>query len=125
MRFALPVICLLFATVAFAETPNSAGRPSDQAAKTQVSERSGTPLTVAPGEGPEPSECRDRIHTVREERGLPNIERKTAQPNEYLIKAVDKRIDGCSVMVMHHDIRDVRPLPQGQPLPPRLIPLRR
>lgn len=64
--------------------------------------------------------CRDRIHTVREERGLPAIQRETADPEEpLLIAAVDHRIDDCSVMVMKYDTRDVRPLPkpaEGAPL---------
>lgn len=64
--------------------------------------------------------CRDRIHTVRHERDLPAIERETADPEEpLLIAAVDHRIDGCSVMVMKYDTRDVRPIPkpdEGAPL---------
>ncbi|MGV3555334.1 MAG: hypothetical protein ACO1OD_08765 [Croceibacterium sp.] len=64
--------------------------------------------------------CRDRIHTVRQERGLPAMERETADPEEpLLIAAVDHRIDGCSVMVMKYDSRDVRPIPKpddGAPL---------
>lgn len=56
--------------------------------------------------------CRDRIHTVRAERGLPALERAPAAPDESLfIAAVDHRIDGCSVMVMRNDTSDVRPLP--------------
>jgi hypothetical protein len=56
--------------------------------------------------------CRDRIHEVRQERGLPKLQRDTASPDEaLLIAAVDKRIDGCSVMVMLNDLSDVRPLP--------------
>jgi len=44
---------------------------------------------------PEPANCRDRIHTVREDRGLPKLERDTASPDEPLfVAAVDKRIDG-------------------------------
>jgi len=65
--------------------------------------------------------CRDRIHTVREERGLPAIERDTADSEEPLfIAAVDHRIDGCSVMVMKHDSRDVRPLPKPDERAPLL-----
>jgi hypothetical protein len=56
--------------------------------------------------------CRDRIHEVRQDRGLPMLQRDTAKPDEPLfIAAVDKRIDGCSVMVMRNNLADVRPLP--------------
>jgi hypothetical protein len=68
--------------------------------------------------------CRDRIHMVRQERGLPTLQRDTASPDEPLfIAAVDKRIDGCSVMVMRSDLSDVRPLPAIAG-PGRMIPAR-
>ena len=77
-------------------------------------------------QGPaEPGEavCRDRIHTVREERGLPAIERGTADPDEPLfIAAVDHRIDGCSVMVMRQNTRDIRPIPKPDERAPLLRP---
>ena len=63
--------------------------------------------------------CRDRIELVRQERGLPMLQRDTAKPDETLfIAAVDKRIDGCSVLVMRNNLADVRPLPapNGEPL---------
>ncbi len=57
--------------------------------------------------------CRDRIHKVRQERGLPQLQRDTATSDEaLLIAAVDHRIGGCSVMVMRGDTADVRPLPE-------------
>jgi hypothetical protein len=56
--------------------------------------------------------CRDRIHQVREERGLPSLDRGNASADQaLLIAAVDRRIDGCSVMVMRNNLADVRPLP--------------
>jgi hypothetical protein len=73
-------------------------------------------LPSQPGE----AVCRDRIHKVREERGLPAIQPETADSEDpLLIAAVDHRIDGCSVMVMKYDSRDVRPIPkpdEGTPL---------
>lgn len=64
-----------------------------------------------PGE-PAESACRDRIALVREAQGQPRLERQPASPERpYLIAAVDKRIDGCAVMQMHHDVNDLRPLP--------------
>jgi hypothetical protein len=69
--------------------------------------------------------CRDRIVLVREELGLPKLERDTASPDEpLLIAAVDKRIDGCAVMVMHGNTSDVRPLPEFQKGPGQLMPAR-
>jgi hypothetical protein len=69
--------------------------------------------------------CRDRIVLVREERGLPKLERDTASPDEpLLIAAVDKRIDGCAVMVMHGNTSDVRPLPEFQEGSGQLMPAR-
>jgi hypothetical protein len=56
--------------------------------------------------------CNDRIELVRQERGLPKLQRDTASPDEpLLIAAVDRRVDGCSVMVMYNDTTDIRPLP--------------
>ena len=69
--------------------------------------------------------CRDRIELVREERGLPKLERDSASPDEaLLIAAVDKRVDGCSVMVMRHDTSDIRPLPEFEDGPSQLMPAR-
>jgi hypothetical protein len=69
--------------------------------------------------------CRDRIEMVREERGLPKLERHTASPDEPLmIAAVDKRIDGCAVMVMHGNASDIRPLPEFEEGPGQLMPAR-
>ena len=57
--------------------------------------------------------CRDRIETVRAERGLPMLDRQPASTEDpLLIAAVDRRIDGCSVLVMRHDTSDVRPVPK-------------
>jgi hypothetical protein len=69
--------------------------------------------------------CRDRIEAVRDERGLPKLNRdKAASDEALLIAAVDRRIGGCSVMVMRNDTSDIRPLPRFQDGPPRLTPLK-
>jgi hypothetical protein len=68
--------------------------------------------------------CRDRIVAAREAHGLPRLSRDTAKPGEPLfIAAVDKRIDGCSVMVMRNNLSDIRPLPEFSDAPAQLIPL--
>ncbi|NTZ43230.1 hypothetical protein G7A66_09025 [Altererythrobacter sp. SALINAS58] len=127
MRFALIIPCMLVASLAAAKGAGSAnapewiaGYPMPPTSSPAADHPSGT--SVAPET--EANACRDRIHNVRQERGLRRLEREDGAPKSYLIKAVDQRIDGCSVMVMHHDMNDVRPLPDVQSLPVRLIPIR-
>jgi hypothetical protein len=56
--------------------------------------------------------CHDRIEQVRQDRGLPKLDRGDTSPDEPLfIAAVDMRMGNCSVMVMANDINDIRPLP--------------
>ena len=107
MRQAIVVAALLACTAASPPSEPSIAPP----------EIDGLQVPAEPGE----AVCRDRIHTVREERGLPTIRRKTADPDvPLLIAAVDHRIDGCSVMVMRHDTRDVRPIPKPDERAPLL-----
>lgn len=69
--------------------------------------------------------CHGRIVVARAERGLPPVRRDNAAAGEPLfIAAVDKQIDGCEVLVMRNDIRDIRPLPEFQDGPGQLRPLR-
>lgn len=70
--------------------------------------------------------CRDRITQAREAAGKPPLlDRTPASPDRpNLIYAVDKRIDGCAVMVMHGDVNDVRPIPPRSEQGARVIPLR-
>ncbi|WP_298466412.1 hypothetical protein [uncultured Erythrobacter sp.] len=65
----------------------------------------------------DPQDCRDRISKAREALGLPpQLDREPASPDKpHLIYAVDRRQDGCSVMVMKGNRDDIRQLP----LPPR------
>jgi hypothetical protein len=124
MRFAIPLACLLLATGAAADTPRPSTRAFERMPLAEVPSQGAAPRTVVPDMAlpgpPGPQDCRDRIHTVREERGLPAVERETADPEEpLLIKALDKRVDGCSVMVMHHNTNDIRQLPQAHE--PRLM----
>lgn len=93
MRVVLPLIALLLTT--------GAGAP-------RVVE--GPPLATAPD--PEGAVCRDRIQQVRRELGKPALDRDASPQEPLLIAAVDKRIGGCSVMVMRNDTSDVRPLPE-------------
>jgi hypothetical protein len=64
--------------------------------------------------------CRDRIQEVRRELGKPALERESTRADPLFIAAVDKRIGGCSVLVMRNDTSDIRPLPE--PREHRLMP---
>ena len=58
-------------------------------------------------------ECEQTITQVRGANGQPALRREGAVPEDAeMIAAVDHRIDGCSVMVMHNDTLDVRPVPE-------------
>jgi hypothetical protein len=65
--------------------------------------------------------CRDRIQEVRRELGKPPLD-QTGREDPLFIAAVDKRVGGCSVMVMRNDTSDIRPLPAPQEH--RLMPAR-
>lgn len=117
MRIVLPLAALLFTSAATAADAPSA-RSSAPAQRSAPQFDQGV---ISPDEA---RSCRDRIHTAREERGLPKLQRDTASPDEPLfIAAVDKRIDGCSVLVMRNNTSDIRPLPtiegKGQLMPAR------
>jgi hypothetical protein len=104
MRVALSLIAVTLATGAAAE-PSGAPQP--------------VPPEPVPGamsvRTDQKAVCNDRIELVRQERGLPKLQRDTASPDEpLLIAAVDRRVDGCSVMVMYNDTSDIRPLPEPQ-----------
>jgi hypothetical protein len=111
MRATVPLIALALATGAAAEPPATMPAPGI------VVPAPDTQLTSPEGRTP----CRDTIHAVREERGLPQLRRETASPGEpLLIAAVDHRIGGCAVMVMYGNTSDVRPLPALPDGPARL-----
>lgn len=67
--------------------------------------------------------CRDRIEQVRAEAGRPQLERGPADADKPLMMyAVDRKIDGCSVMVPVADPTDIRTSPA--PGKPERIPAR-
>ncbi len=110
MRAVLPLIALLLTT--------GAGLPQT----VQIQPTPGEVQIPAPAIGSESSTsvCRDRIQEVRRELGKPDLDRDTLSQDPLLIAAVDKRIGGCSVMVMRDDTSDIRPLPG--PAEHRLMP---
>jgi hypothetical protein len=99
MRVAVALIALLFST--------GAGVP--ETAQVQPETRI-APLTA---EAPR-AVCRDTVQQVRRELGQPVLERDASPRDPLLIAAVDKRIGGCSVLVMRDDTSDIRPLPAPQ-----------
>ena len=62
---------------------------------------------------PSDTECRDRIARAREAAGKPPLlDREPASPDRpHHIYAVDRRQDGCAVMVIKGNPDDIRPLP--------------
>ena len=117
MRLLLLSPLLLLSVSASAEAPTPTDRLSPP-----------PPALRDRGEMTDPSAtavCRDRIDRAREERGLPKLRRDKAAPNEpLLIAAVDRRVGGCSVLVMRNNLSDIRPLPEFQDAPAQLIPLK-
>ena len=103
-RVVLPLIALLLTTGA--KAPETV----------QVEPVLPTPPMMGPVIGAQGSStvCRDRIHEVRRELGTPALDRDATPAEPLFIAAVDKRIDGCSVMVMRNDTSDIRPLPAPQ-----------
>ena len=66
--------------------------------------------------------CRDRIAKAREDYGQPPLlKREPASPERPLaIYAVDRREEGCGVIVMMGDTTDIRPVPE-QPKGSRIM----
>ncbi len=80
--------------------------------------------TPAPQLQKDGQNCRGKIVAVRDERGLPMLRRdNTTRDDAMMILAVDKTIEGCEVLVMASDPKDVRPLPEFRDGPGRIQPL--
>lgn len=78
--------------------------------------------TSARAEAPDRKTCRDRINHARAASGQPSLmQRGPATPDDpVMIYAVDRRQDGCAVMVVKGDPSDIRPLP-AQPESGKLL----
>lgn len=62
---------------------------------------------------PSPEECRDTVQKTRAANGQPELDRRTADADEPMVLwAVDRRQDGCSLLVTKGDATDVRPIPE-------------
>jgi hypothetical protein len=99
MRVSLPLVALVLATGA-GVPPTVDGPALPDASPMIAQERSG-------------AVCRDRVQEVRRELGKPALDRGASPQEPLLIAAVDKRIGGCSVLVMRNDTSDIRPLPEA------------
>jgi len=134
MRIVLPSIALVLTVSATAAQPTASpfdrgplmtaedaprGAPMVKRMPAPAPRATPTMREIQAPPGPGEAVCRDRIEEVRNGRGLPKLDRKAASPDDgLLIAAVDKRIDGCSVMVMRNDTSDIRPLPTAPDGPP-------
>jgi hypothetical protein len=109
-RVVLPLIALFFAT----------GAEEPQTVQVQPAPGATPMLGSVIGDQGSGVVCRDRIQEVRRELGQPPLDRTAAPADPLFIAAVDKRIGGCSVLVMRNDTSDIRPLPA--PREHRLMP---
>lgn len=121
---------LAVSTIAAADTPNdqSTGSSADAAlpAASAPPPSGGMVVLGHPSkDGELEKECRDRITQARKEAGKPPLlDREPASPDQpYHIYAVDRRQDGCSVMVIAGDPADIRPLPAMPDGLPLVMPL--
>ena len=109
MRAIVPLTALVVA----------AGASAQQRVEIQPPAAHGAPPQI---EADPTAVCRDRIQEVRRELGKPELPRDVRPQDSLFIAAVDKRIGGCSVLVMRNDTSDIRPLPAPQE--PRMMPAR-
>ena len=114
--FALPALAL--AGVAIAAEPGedrAASGDTERAAEATPCDGS-VPVFNPEGCPEKPikvDHCEQTITQVRNANGQSSLRREGAAPDDAdMIAAVDHRIDGCSVMVMHNDTSDVRPVPE-------------
>ena len=119
MRYlVLPALALAGVAIASEpdEMPTPAGEP-EMAAETTPCDGS-VPVFNPEGCPEEPitvDDCEQTITQVRDANGQPSLQREGAAPEDAeMIAAVDHQIDGCSVMVMHNDTSDVRPVPEPE-----------
>lgn len=78
-----------------------------------------TALAATPSIGLPERNCRDTIQQVRQERGLPMIQRDTADADEpILFAALDYDIDGCDVLLTAEGPQPLPLVPEG-PITPQ------
>lgn len=112
MRVVLPLAALFLATAA---------APAPEPEPERVLPENGATMGRVIGLE-ENARCLDRVEEVRGEPGKHTPDSAKPSSDPLLIFAVEKQIDGCSVMVMRNDVNDMRPLPG--PSEHRLMPAR-
>lgn len=131
----IPAVCCLLTVPASAEEPTAIVSALDNPAYSQPA-RPWTSIKDAQQQtvldrfegvriaSADQQSCQDRISKARELLGKSLLlEREPASPEKpHLIYAVDRRQDGCSVMVMKGDPDDIRPLPLPAKGPFLMIP---
>ncbi len=112
----LPLTALALVAATDVAPPSA---PSDAPAATDTEMREIRPFT------PSEQQCRNLISQVRQEAGKPPLlDREPASPDKpYHIYAVDRRQDGCAVMVVKGDPADIRPIPKAADGPFVIMPL--
>ena len=127
MRMILSLSALVLSVGASAAPPQPAPALDTALAPKTDSPSQLTPnvFRIAPADkDQEAVNCHGRIVTARAELGLPKLPDDGAKSDEPLfIAAVAKSIDGCQVLVMRNNTSDIRPLPQFEDGPGKMIPL--
>lgn len=114
---------VLLATVAPALAED--GRDASPEAQTSEAAASDRPLSAMPSyrtpavpwnsyedAQAEDTVCQDRIFRAREESGQPPLGDSPTEADPLMIWAVDRREDGCAVLVAKGDPDDIRPIPK-------------
>lgn len=127
MRMILSLSALILSVGASATPPSLApALDTARASKTDSPSRLTPDVFRTPpaNKEQEAANCRDRIVTAREDLGLPKLPEDSEKPGDpLLIAAVARSIDGCQVLVMRNNTSDIRPLPQFEDRPGKMIPL--
>lgn len=109
MKIAIPLFALLLAGPAVGTSEEQQSQPAPVPSPFDIPALEGLdhPMLALS------ENCRDTIRQVRQERGLPLLDRHAADPEEpILFRALDYDVDGCDVLLV--DNEDIRPLPAPQ-----------
>ena len=116
------LVVLSLATVVQGETPSPAPVAIPPALDMPSYEEPAQPWAEVQEEA-ERLRCQKTIEQVRGEPIEPNLERGPATGDDgMMIAAVDKRIHGCPVVVMHNDKSDLRPAPKVELRQAQIVP---
>jgi hypothetical protein len=109
MRIVLSLTALLLSTAVAAEV--------DTKSQVAASSLSHAKVLLEDQERPD---CRNRVTHARGEQESPERQGEAGSPHKPLfLYALHKQVDGCSVLVMHGNVNNMRPLPN--PTDPRMM----